>query len=581
MNGNVGIGTTSPNDMLDIVGNAQVSGFLKVGNPVTPAGVNINNVVFYHIAFSNLAYWNLVQMWCQTVTPEWWAGSASGYQEFNNDGARSLHCLNSPFIWLPHYVDKTKLKVKIKHECTLENGFDGMYLDWDDDNDGTFDKISNWSSGTAYTAGINGCTTGCIDAESTAWDATIVLETATSGYLTPNPTSVPCWSRFRLCGMEDGNTNTGNYRVHEFWLYGDGVTMGTSGFEPGGIYAEGHIFAQSNSQIGDVAEFFPVEGNPTMGDLISMDTNGGGLCHITSKALDNHVIGVYSTAPSVLVNDPKQGIPVGLTGRVPINTTDENGEILSGDFLTSSSTKGKAMKATKPCFVIGRAMGKDQNGKIICLLGSGWYNPTPVSESVSSGNYEIFKNTSKIKVFDICIKSASRVFVSMRANPETSFWISEINDGFFEISFDKALLKDVPFDYLVNNFVSQNTSTINISPKNNKTVVNEKEKNSIAQNNNLSSESAWVILGNTGNIDKSRFAEYGNMKPPSSPPDPNKCWTWDPINGFVEQKIETVNNQELNQPVKDSKEMREEKNNIQQLNSKDTEEKQGDKNLVK
>jgi len=47
---------------------------------------------------------------------------------------------------------------------------------------------------------------------------------------------------------------------------------------------------------------------------------------------------------------------VALNGRVPVKVSTENGEIKAGDFLTSSSIPGVAMKATKPGQVVGKAL---------------------------------------------------------------------------------------------------------------------------------------------------------------------------------------------------------------------------------
>ena len=48
--------------------------------------------------------------------------------------------------------------------------------------------------------------------------------------------------------------------------------------------------------------------------------------------------------------------PVALAGRVPVKISLENGDIHRGDYLTSSSIKGYAMKATSGGLIIGRAM---------------------------------------------------------------------------------------------------------------------------------------------------------------------------------------------------------------------------------
>jgi len=63
---------------------------------------------------------------------------------------------------------------------------------------------------------------------------------------------------------------------------------------------------------------------------------------------------------------------------VPIFISTENGEIKMGDYLTSSSLKGVAMKATEPGRVIGMALESydgQGTGKIIVFVNPHWYDP--------------------------------------------------------------------------------------------------------------------------------------------------------------------------------------------------------------
>jgi hypothetical protein len=78
----------------------------------------------------------------------------------------------------------------------------------------------------------------------------------------------------------------------------------------------------------------------------------------SSRPYQTGVLGVISTKPHMtmgmeLVVDEATGEPLkdakpatrlALTGRVPVNVTGENGNIVPGDYLTSSSTPGAAMK---------------------------------------------------------------------------------------------------------------------------------------------------------------------------------------------------------------------------------------------
>jgi len=71
-------------------------------------------------------------------------------------------------------------------------------------------------------------------------------------------------------------------------------------------------------------------------------------------------------------------MPVALVGRVPVNVTSEGGSISVGDFLTTSSTPGKAMKATRAGRVIGMALGSFDGEKgqvMVQVLNTFWNGP--------------------------------------------------------------------------------------------------------------------------------------------------------------------------------------------------------------
>ena len=59
----------------------------------------------------------------------------------------------------------------------------------------------------------------------------------------------------------------------------------------------------------------------------------------------NHLVGVISKEPSVVLNDPKE-IPPVTTGRFNVKLVKSDLLIKSGDFITSSSQKGLGQKAT-------------------------------------------------------------------------------------------------------------------------------------------------------------------------------------------------------------------------------------------
>ncbi len=121
----------------------------------------------------------------------------------------------------------------------------------------------------------------------------------------------------------------------------------------------------------DVAEVYQSDGSVGVGEIVALARQ----VNVVTKsktAYQQGMIGVYSASPALLVggqtvlggagNLTDNKIPVALAGRVPVKVSDENGPIQAGDYLTSSSIPGVAMKATKPGPVIGQALeGLDFN----------------------------------------------------------------------------------------------------------------------------------------------------------------------------------------------------------------------------
>lgn len=105
-----------------------------------------------------------------------------------------------------------------------------------------------------------------------------------------------------------------------------------------------------------------------------MVLTGEGRLDECQDAYDKKVAGVISGAgkykPGIIMDkQPEAGnrLPVALSGKVMCKVDTKFGPIEVGDLLTSSSTKGHAMKATEPTksfgAIIGKAMGGLDKGK--------------------------------------------------------------------------------------------------------------------------------------------------------------------------------------------------------------------------
>ena len=139
----------------------------------------------------------------------------------------------------------------------------------------------------------------------------------------------------------------------DYYYSGYFYNTGTAGTY-NGLYAD-----ERTGGFIDLAEYIYSDGQPAPADVVIADPNKKESVTKSSKPYQSSVLGVISTKPHLtmgmeLVTDPITGEPIAnvsaarlaLSGRVPINVTGENGSIVPGDYLTSSSTPGAAMKWT-------------------------------------------------------------------------------------------------------------------------------------------------------------------------------------------------------------------------------------------
>jgi hypothetical protein len=123
------------------------------------------------------------------------------------------------------------------------------------------------------------------------------------------------------------------------------------------------------------------------GDVVCMGPDEDSVV-ISEQRDDGLVLGVVSSKPGFLLNSALVDVvggapmfPIALCGRVPCKVVDENGPIERGDLLATSSTSGRAMKASsvmsvddpddpgfkqvefhRPGTILGKAVGSLQSG---------------------------------------------------------------------------------------------------------------------------------------------------------------------------------------------------------------------------
>jgi len=142
----------------------------------------------------------------------------------------------------------------------------------------------------------------------------------------------------------------------------------------------------------DIAELFDASEEVEVGDVLVIDITKDFKLRKSQSPYEKGVIGIVSGSPAILFEGSQLEIaptpggftkgtkpPVALAGRIPCKVSIENGPIEAGDFLTSSSIAGHAMRATDREKSFGTIIGKalepfnggansEKTGKIIVLV---------------------------------------------------------------------------------------------------------------------------------------------------------------------------------------------------------------------
>jgi hypothetical protein len=169
--------------------------------------------------------------------------------------------------------------------------------------------------------------------------------------------------------------------------------------------------------------------------------------HDTSKAwvmktnipYNNQILGIVSTSPAAVYGDeifaPSENPrPIALVGRVPVKVSNENGEVQAGDYLTSSTTPGKAMKATRPGMVIGQALSSSLgSGNVVVFVNPMYYDPTV--QITEDGTVQLQRNTATTELVAntdtqaayIVKQQGSGDILQLQQNDVTRFLVK--NDG--------------------------------------------------------------------------------------------------------------------------------------------------------
>ena len=141
------------------------------------------------------------------------------------------------------------------------------------------------------------------------------------------------------------------------------ITSGVAATFSGNVTASYFVGTATQAQYADLAEIYEADADYEPGTVVKI----GGEKEITQTEshADINVFGVISTNPAYLMNSEAEGLPVALTGRVPVKVL---GKIKKGDRIISSDEPGYAWAYVDSDnydtrAVIGRALqDKDDGG---------------------------------------------------------------------------------------------------------------------------------------------------------------------------------------------------------------------------
>lgn len=288
--------------------------------------------------------------------------------------------------------------------------------------------------------------------------------------------------QYRIVTLTDAIT--GSSAGDSYTVYNPASDIGnsTSGFF-NTIYAINYKGLTSTLSGGfDLAEQYKTNDDTiTEGEVVSIAVPSNGslareaLVEKSSTESDTRVIGVVSTNPGLTFGNETEGtwVRVALAGRVPVRVATLNGPIAAGDFLTSSSMPGVAVKAVKPGMVIGRALhdfgcpeGQDSCvGTVDMFINLTWYSPWVIAPSeqpqiqapspmvtsnntMQSGTALIKANNTMVSVVYAAPYTQPPLLMVSMQKKAVSYEIINESEAGFSIKLDTATAEDISFVWI-------------------------------------------------------------------------------------------------------------------------------------
>jgi hypothetical protein len=175
----------------------------------------------------------------------------------------------------------------------------------------------------------------------------------------------------RVWQGSDGGTSTVYYRqpnipILQYWRLVNAtdpnlLTMTSQGASVFRFAQNGQAYTAAggawNSGGADLAERYSSTQQLEAGEVVASDQFNPQNVQRSTTSYQSNLMGVVSTDPGFVAGAyTENSYPIALVGRVPVKVSNENGNIRIGDYLTSGSIPGYAMKATMGGRVIGQAI---------------------------------------------------------------------------------------------------------------------------------------------------------------------------------------------------------------------------------
>lgn len=173
-----------------------------------------------------------------------------------------------------------------------------------------------------------------------------------------------------------GNNTSSVHKDNQFITF-QTQGLGTVGSISGTVSGSGISYNTTNA---DFAEYIKKDPNESIryGSLVCL-TDTGTVSSCTST--NTRIVGVTSESPGFVGGRSKGNhtIEVGLVGQIETFVSTENGQIQAGDPITVSSITGVGKKATQAGMIVGRALESYTSstpGKVLVLIQPSWHEPT-------------------------------------------------------------------------------------------------------------------------------------------------------------------------------------------------------------